>query len=161
MDKRLAEKLNEQIKNEMYSAYLYLSMSAYFEYEGWQGFGKWMKLQAKEEMEHAMKIFDYLSERNQRIILQAIPQPPYEFSSSQDIFEKVLEHEKKITKTIHDLYNLAKELGDLPTQVFLQWFINEQVEEEKNALDILSKLKIIEPNSGAFFMLDKVLGERS
>lgn len=161
MDKKLAEKLNEQIRNEIYSAYLYLSMAAYFEHEGWSGFSNWMKVQAKEELGHALKFFEFLADRQERIILKDIPQPIVEFKSALDVFEKTLEHEKKVTSLINDLYSLAGEVNDNPAQVFLAWFITEQVEEEKNASEIVSKLKKIEPNSGAFFMLDKVLGERT
>jgi ferritin len=161
MDKKLAGELNEQIKNEIYSAYLYLSMSAYFEYEGLAGFSNWMRKQTKEEFEHAMKFFEFLSDRGERIILKEIPQPPVEFKSAVDVFDKTLEHEKKVTQMINDLYSLAKQVNDNPAVVFLEWFITEQVEEEKNAGDILGKLKKVSPDSGAFFMLDKVLGERN
>lgn len=160
MDNKLAAKLNEQVKNELYSAYLYLAMAAYFESENWQGFARWMKMQAKEETEHAMKIFDYLCDRGERVVLEAIEKPPVEFASAVEAFEKTLEHEKKVTAMIDGLYKTAQDCNDNATQVFLSWFIQEQVEEEKNAADILDKLQKIKPDSGAMFMLDKVLGER-
>ncbi len=160
MEKILRDRLNDQIEKEIYSAYLYLSMAAYFEYEGWKGFSHWMKKQAQEEVGHAMKLFEFLNDRGERVILKEIPQPPAEFNSPVEVFEKVLEHEKKITGWINELYSLAKEVGDNPTVVFLEWFITEQVEEERNAAEILTKLRKIKPDSGVFFMLDKVLGER-
>ena len=160
MEKILRDRLNDQIEKEIYSAYLYLSMAAYFEYEGWKGFSHWMKKQAQEEVGHAMKLFEFLNDRGERVILKEIPQPPVEFNSPVEVFEKVLEHEKKITGWINELYSLAKEVGDNPTVVFLEWFITEQVEEERNATEILTKLRKIKPDSGVFFMLDKVLGER-
>jgi len=160
MDKKLQDAINEQIKNELYSAYLYLAMAAYFESENLGGFATWMKLQAKEEQEHAMKFFDFMNDRGARVVLKKIDQPPVDFSSPKDIFKMVLEHEKKVTSLINKLYALANKLNDTAASVFLQWYVTEQVEEEKNATSILEKLKIVKPDSAAMLMLDKQLGKR-
>ena len=160
MDKKLQEALNEQIKNELYSAYMYLSMAAYAESAGLDGLSHWMKLQVKEEENHAMKIFDFLADRGEKIVLQAISQPPVKFSSPQEVFEKTLEHEKKVTGLINDLYNLANKVGDNATSIFLQWFVTEQVEEEKSASAILEKMKIVKADTPSMLMLDKQLGKR-
>ncbi len=108
-----------------------------------------------------MKFFQFLSDRGERVALKEIPKPPFEFKSALDVFEKTLEHEKKVTQMINNLYSLAKEVNDNAAQIFLQWFITEQVEEEKNASDILTKLKRITPDSGGFFMLNRALGEKA
>lgn len=160
MEKKLQDALNEQVKNELYSAYLYLSMAAYCESENLPGLAHWMKIQAKEETGHGMKIFEFLVDRGIRVILKAIPQPTIDFSSPQDVFEKTLEHEKKVTGLINKLYGTSKQAEDNAAQVFLQWFITEQVEEEKNATHILEMLKAIKPRSAAMIMLDKELAKR-
>jgi len=153
--------INEQIKNELYSAYLYLAMGAYFEALNLPGFAHWMKLQAAEEQGHAMRFFDYIFERGGRVQLKAIDQPPFEWKSPLDAFEQVLEHEQKVTRLIHDLYALAVKENDYATQTMLHWFIDEQVEEEANALKIVEQLKMIDGHSTALLMLDHRLGERS
>jgi ferritin len=158
--KTLNEEMNTQIKLELYSAYLYLSMSAHFEAVNLGGFAHWMRLQAGEEQGHAMKFFDYIQERNGKIALQAIDQPPVEFTTPIAIFEQVLKHEESVTGRINHLYELALKDNDYASQVFLQWFITEQVEEEKNASDILATLKIIGEKSNAIFQLDHRLEKR-
>jgi ferritin len=160
MEKKLQQAFNDQIKNELYSAYLYLSMAAYCESKNLPGFSHWMKVQYKEEVSHAMKMFDFLVDRAERVVLQAIGQPPTNFVSAQDVFEKTLEHEQKVTGLIHGLSDLAKKINDQPAIVFLQWFISEQVEEEKNATAILDTLKVIKPDSAALIMLDRELAKR-
>jgi ferritin len=160
MDKKLEKAFNEQIKNELYSAYLYLSMAAYCESKNLSGFGHWLKVQAKEEQGHAMKMFDFLIDRGVRVALQAIAQPPLDFSSTADVFEKTLGHEKKVTALIDKLYMLSRELKDNPAAIFLQWFVSEQVEEEKNATQILDTIKAIKPDSAALIMLDRELAKR-
>lgn len=160
MDKKLVDAFNKQLNSELYSAYLYLSMVSYFESINLDGFSKWMKLQAKEEFSHAMKIFEFLNDRGQRAVLSAVAKPPAEFSSPQDAFKKTLEHEKKVTALIEELYTLAKKVDDNSAAVMLQWFITEQVEEEKNASTILEKLKLIKLGSEALFMFDAVMGKR-
>jgi len=160
MDTKLAKAFNEQIKNELYSAYLYLSMAAYCESINLSGFGNWMKHQAEEEVSHAMKLFEFLNGTGEKVTLAAIPQPPVKFSSAADIFKQTLEHEQKVTKMINKLYNQAQKTGDNAAAIFLQWFVNEQVEEEKTASEILAKLKMIKPDSGQIIMLDSMLGKR-
>ena len=160
MDKKLQKAFNEQIKNELYSAYLYLSMAAYLESINLEGFSHWMKAQAKEEVEHGMKMFEFLNDRGQRVVLEEIPQPPQEFNSPKGVFEETLKHEKKVTELINKLYELSQKVSDNSASIFLQWFITEQVEEEKNAATILEKLKIVKPDSAGLLMLDKELGSR-
>lgn len=160
MDKKLAEAINEQIKNELYSAYLYLSMAAYFDSENLEGFAHWMKVQAKEEVEHAMKFYGFLNDRGERVILEAIEKPPSNFSSPVDVFEKTLKHEKKVTALIEKLYDLAEKVKDKAAVILLQWFITEQVEEEKNASSIVEKLKMIEGKKHLVLMIDKELMKR-
>ena len=160
MDKKLQKAYSDQIKNELFSANLYLAMAAYFEFKNLPGFAHWMKVQYKEETAHAMKMFDFLADRGVRILLSAIPQPETEFASAQEAFELTLGHEKKVTALINNLADLSKELNDHSSQVFLQWFISEQVEEEKNATSILETLKVIKPDSAALIMLDRELAKR-
>jgi len=152
--------MNEQIKNELYSAYLYLSMSAYCEAANLPGFAHWMRVQAQEEVGHAMKFYDFICERGGRVVLQAIDQPPVEFQSPLHVFEQILEHEQKVTAMIHDLYGLAAQEKDYASQAFLQWFVTEQVEEEGSATQIVETLKMIGDKGQALVMLDRELGKR-
>ncbi len=156
----MQDAMNEQIKNELYSAYLYLSMAAHFESKTLSGFANWLRIQAQEELGHAMKFFDFIIERGGTVALKAIDQPPSSWNSNLEAFEQVLAHEQKVTKNIHDLYELALKEKDYPSQVMLQWFIEEQVEEEKNATEIIEKLKMIEAHGTAVLMLDHELGKR-
>jgi len=160
LSKTLQDAINEQIKNELYSAYLYLSMSAHFEAHNLAGFAHWLRLQTLEEQEHAMKFFDYVHDRGGVVKLQAIDQPPAEWKSALELFQQVLEHEQKVTAMIHRLYELAVKENDYATQIMLQWFITEQVEEEKNATEIIESLKLIDTHGTAVLMLDKQLGKR-
>lgn len=158
---KIQEAINAQIKHELASAYLYLSMSAYFEANNLPGFASWMRIQADEEREHAMKFFDYVNDRGGRVTLQVIEQPQVDWDSALKVFEQVYHHEQKVTSLIHAIYKLAVEEADYPTQVMLHWFIDEQVEEEKNASGILDQLKAVEGHTSALFMLDHRLGKRS
>ncbi len=160
MDKQLEKLYQEQIKNEWYSAYFYLSMAAWFEAENLEGFAHWMKKQAGEEYEHGKKMFDFLLDRGVKVVLQAIPQPPADFASPLDVFEKTLEHEKKVTALITGIAEASEKANDWPSKVFIQWFISEQVEEEKNATQIVEMLKKMKPDSGAVWQLDHTLGKR-
>jgi len=160
MDKKLQQAYNEQIKNELASGYLYLSMAAYFEAQNLSGFAHWMKVQAKEEQGHAMKMFDFLNDRGARVVLKDIAQPPVDFSSVSEVFEETLKHEKKVTELINKLYELSQKLNDHASTVFLQWFVNEQVEEELNATKILTDLQFITAQGPALIMLDRELGKR-
>ena len=152
--------INDQIKNELYSAYLYLSMSAYLESANLPGMARWMRLQSDEEMAHAMKFFDYVYDRGGRVVLQAIDQPPAEFGSPLDVFEKALAHEQRVTGLINQIYDLAVKENDYPSQIELQWFITEQVEEEKSAGDIVELLKVIGDHGPSVIMVDTQLGAR-
>ena len=142
LSKEVEKAINNQIKNEYYSSYIYLSMAAYCESINMQGFAKWMRTQSNEEMKHAMRLFDYVIDRDGRVVLQSIPKPPLEFGSLAKIFQQVLDHEREVTSLINKLYELAINDNDHATAVELQWFISEQVEEEKSAKDILGKLKL-------------------
>jgi ferritin len=156
----MLDEVNEQIKHELFSSYLYLSMSAHFEANNLPGFASWMRLQSQEEMEHAMKFFDFVNNRGGKVVLQAIAQPQANFGTPQEIFEQVLEHERFITARINTIYSQAVKESDFASQVFLNWFVNEQVEEEKNATGILETLKLIGDKSSAIYQLDHQLSKR-
>ncbi|OGO69955.1 MAG: ferritin [Chloroflexi bacterium RBG_19FT_COMBO_56_12] len=160
LSNNMLNEVNDQIKHEIFSAYLYLSMSAHFEASNLPGFAKWMRIQAQEEMGHAMKFFDFLVDRGGKITLEAIAQPPVDFGTPQAIFEQVLEHEQFVTARINTLYALAVKENDFASQVFLNWFVTEQVEEEKNASIILETLKMIGDRSTAIYQLDRHVGKR-
>jgi ferritin len=160
LSQAMQDGINEQIKNELYSAYLYLSMSAYCEANGMPGCAHWMRVQSQEEIEHAMKFFGFVNERGGRVVLYAIDQPPTEFDSPLAIFKETLEHERKVTALIHNLYHLALEEKDYSAQVMLHWFIEEQVEEESSATQILETLEMIGDKGHALVMLDRELGKR-
>jgi ferritin len=160
LGKKVQDAMNEQIKNEFYSAYQYLSMAAYCESMNLPGFAHWMGAQSQEETEHAMKFYDYILDRGGRVVLQAMEQPVVEFGSPLEVFERALEHERKVTAMINDLYGLALRENDYASQTFLQWFVTEQVEEEKNAGDVVETLKMIGDKSEALFLLDRELGQR-
>lgn len=161
MNEKIFTALNEQIKHEFYSSYLYLSIASYFENIPLDGFGKWFRKQAQEEHEHAMKIYNYIIDRNMHVNLQAIDKPVHKFNSIQEVFELALEHEKKVTHWIHKIYDLAVKEKDHATHVFLQWFITEQVEEEKNAQDNLDQIVFIGNDKAALFVLDQNFAKRS
>jgi ferritin len=153
--------LNEQIDNEMSSAHLYLSMAAHFEHEKLPGFAQWLKLQSREEFSHGIRLFDYIIDRGGRVVLGGIDAPPATFGGPLEVFEQILEHERRVTKSIHQLYELSLQERDYPTQTHLHWFINEQVEEEKTAEEMVDKLKSIEGHSHLLFLLDRELGSRA
>lgn len=155
MNEKVLKALNEQIKHEFYSSFLYLSIASYMENIPLDGFGKWFRKQAKEEHEHAMKIFDYIIDRNTHVELQQIDKPPFKFKSVEDCFKQSLDHERLVTKLIHNLYDLSVKEKDHATAIFMQWFITEQVEEEKNANDNLDQIKFNEDNRAGLFVLDQ------
>ena len=161
LDKAIQDAMNEQIKNEFYSAYQYLSMAAYCESANLPGFAHWMRTQSQEEMEHAMKFYDFILARNGRVVLQAMDQPVVDFVSPLEVFEQALEHEREVTAMINDLYGLAVRENDYASQAFLQWFVTEQVEEEKNAGDVVDTLKMVGEKSESLFLLDRELGGRT
>jgi len=154
--------LNKQINAEFYSAYLYLAMAAYFEENSLKGFGKWLKIQAQEELQHAMKFYDFVNDRGGQVVLFKIEAPEKTWKSPLTAFQAALEHEQKVTGMINNLVALAVDVKDYPSSSFLQWFVDEQVEEEANATEIVRKLLMIgENNSTALLMLDIELGKRS
>ena len=155
----MLEALNKQINEELYSSYLYLSMSAWFDNIGLKGFANWMKVQSKEELEHAMKFYNYIISRGGKVCLHEIKAPPHEWQSPLHAFEETLKHEKHITECINKLVELAEEEKDRATFNMLQWFVDEQVEEEANDEEIIAKLKMIEGSNG-IFMLDNQLAQR-
>lgn len=161
LSKAMQAALNDQIQQEYYAAYLYLSMAAYCHSVNLHGFGHWMREQSREEREHGTRLYDYIVERGGDVILQDIKKPPHTFSSVVDMMEKTLTHEQKVTASIHKLYELAGKLRDHATQVALQWFLTEQVEEEATAKGILEKLKMIPERTAAILYLDKELGSRA
>jgi ferritin len=160
LSKKMQDALNEQIKEEMASAYIYLSMAAYCESINLSGFAGWMQAQSNEELAHAMKFYGYINERGGRVVFEALGQPPVEFAGPVDVFEKTLAHEQYITGRIHKLYAMATEEKDYASLGLLQWFVNEQVEEESTAGEILEMLKMIGDKGQALFMLDRHLGSR-
>jgi ferritin len=157
---RMQDALNEQIRNEFFSSFAYLSMSAHFESQNLPGLATWMRAQAGEEHAHAMKIFDHVLDRGGKVTMPAIAQPPVQFESPLSVFEQALLQERAVTKSIHDLYALAMELKDYPARVFLDWFVNEQVEEEKTAELIVEQLKMVGSDRPALLLLDRELGQR-
>lgn len=152
--------LNDQITHEFASAHLYLSMSAYFETQNLPGFARWMRVQYQEEVSHALKLFDFINDRGGRIALHAIEQPQVEFQSPLVVFEQALENERQVSASINRIYEMALKENDYPTQVMLQWFIMEQVEEEKSATEIVELLKMTGSQGTALIMLDRQLGAR-
>ena len=156
----MQQKLNNQLNAELYSSYLYLSMSAYFESSDLDGFANWMRVQAREELMHAMKFFDFVSSRAGRAVLQPIEGPPTEWQSAADAFEHVYSHEQKVTGLINALASSAVAESDHATNSFLQWFVNEQVEEEESANRILRNLKLIGSDGTGLLMLDRELAQR-
>jgi ferritin len=160
LSKKMQESLNAQIKEELFSSYIYLSMAAYCEANNLPGFAHWMRVQSNEELEHGMKFYDHICDRGGRVTLQAIEQPPVEFKSATDIMEQTLAHEQYITNKIHNLYGQAVEEKDYASQIMLQWFVEEQVEEEKNATEILAILKMIGDKGQGLIMLDRQLARR-
>jgi ferritin len=158
--KPIQDALNEQIKHEINSAYLYLAMSAYCESINMPGCARWLKVQWQEELEHSMKLFDYVYDRGGRVTLQAIERPQADFSSIKEVFTQVLAHEQKVTALINTLFGAAVKENDYATQIEVQWFIKEQVEEEKHATEILDTLKIAGESGPSLIMLDRHLGSR-
>ena len=160
MDKKLVDQLNKQISEEINSAYLYLSMAADFENKNLSGMAGWMYSQYHEEMEHAQKIYKYLVERGEKVILGEIKKPQDSWNSPKEVFEASLKHEKYITGCIDRLYKLAIEADDVATQIFLQWFVTEQVEEEASVDAVINKISMVGDNPNGLYMLDKELGAR-
>lgn len=153
--------LNDQIAKEFYAAYLYLSMSAFFESENLPGFAHWMRLQYREETSHAERLLDFLANRGGRVVLQAIDKPPKDFKGPLAGMSEALKHEREVTATIHRLYELAVQEKDYATQLELQWFISEQVEEERTVSDIIAQLKLAGDSAPGLLMIDRHLAARA
>ncbi len=160
LNDELLEALNKQLNAELYSAYLYLSMAAYFDYKGLKGFAHWMKKQAEEELEHAMKFYEYINDRGGRVVLDKIEKPPTDWDSVKQVFEHAYQHEKNVTESINKLVDLARKHDDKPTEVFLNWFVQEQVEEEKSFAEMLQLLEYTKETPQAILMLNAHLAQR-
>jgi len=161
ISKRMEEAINKQINAEIYSAYLYLSMEAYFNSVNLKGFANWMNVQVQEELSHARIFFDYLNERGGRAELFTIEVPPKEWKSPLDAFEATYRHEQKVTALINNLMSIAVEEKDYATMNKLQWFVDEQVEEEGNDVKIIEELKLVGERGNGLFMLDRELSQRT
>ena len=160
LSKTMEEALNRQVNRELYSSYLYLGMSAYFETVNLKGFAGWMKIQADEERSHAMKIYEYIIARQGKVVLDTIEAPKGKWTSAGKVFDEVYAHEQKVTGMIDTLVDLAIKEKDHATFELLQWFVKEQVEEEANAAMITEKIKTVGDVPGHLFYLDHELGKR-
>ena len=160
VSERIVTLVNEQITKEQYAAQLYLSMSAWFYAQDLEGIGNYFRVQSKEELMHADKMFDYVNDIGGQIILNEVPKPPHEFNNAQEIFEKALDHERLVTKSIFNIVKAANDESDFATTSFLQWFINEQVEEESSASLLVSKIKMVKDNPSALYLFDQELAQR-
>ncbi len=158
---KMTKALNDQVNAELYSAYLYLSMSGYAADKDMNGASKWFFAQMQEEMSHAQKIYDYVFSRDRRVELQAIDKPPADFDSFKHMMEETLAHEQKVTSLINAVADLAQEEKDHATYGFIQWFVDEQVEEEESVRDILAEINLAGDNRAGLYMIDKALGART
>ena len=161
VSEKINEVINEQINKEFYSGYLYLSMSAHLHELGLFGFSSWLKIQAREEVEHGLKLLDYLLERNSYVTLKQIRTPEFEFKGVISVFNTLYEHEKCITNSVMTIAKMAEEECDRKTLSFIDWFIEEQTEEEQQVKDIIKRLELFGENNTALYLMDKELGERS
>ncbi|MFC2091994.1 ferritin [Elusimicrobiota bacterium] len=160
INEKILDSINKQINAELYSAYIYLSMSAYFDSINLVGFAGWMKAQAKEEVSHAMKFYDYMVKQGARILMDTIEKPQAEWSSPLDVFEYTYNHEQKVTGLINSMVELASSQQDTETVKFLNWYVDEQVEEEESASKIVAKIKAAGDDREALMLLDRELGQR-
>ena len=160
INKKMEKALNAQVNAEFYSAYLYLSMESYFKSLDLTGCANWMRVQTQEEVIHAMKIYDFINDRGGKALLKGIDDPPTQWDSPLAVFEAAYAHEQKVTGLINNLVDLAIKEKDHATNSFLQWFVNEQVEEEASADTIIQQIKMMESAPGGMFMLDRELGQR-
>jgi ferritin len=157
---KMIKGLNHQVNRELYSAYLYVGMASYATDAGLKGTANWFTVQAQEEVIHAQKIYTYVLNQGGRVMLEAIEEPPQKFSSMKDLFEQTLDHEKKVTAMIHGLVDQAIDERDRATEIMLQWFVTEQVEEEANPTEILQKLALVGNEGNGLFMIDQELSQR-
>lgn len=160
INKKMESAINEQMNWELYSSYMYFSMASYFESQNLKGCSSWMRVQAMEELSHFKKMYDFLTARGGRAVMSEIKAPPAEWKNALDAFEETLKHEEHVTSRINDLVDIALELRDHASNSFLQWFVDEQVEEEESVNDVLQNLKLNESNPGGLFIIDKELGAR-
>ena len=158
---KIQDAFNEQINAEIYTSYLYLSMAAYFDSINLKGFASWMRVQAQEELVHSMKFFDYINERGGSVFLKPIAGPPTRWESPLAAFQEAFRHEQKVTSLINDLVDLSLQERDHASNVFLQWFVTEQVEEESSADGVVQQLKLAGEQGGGLFMIDKELATRT
>jgi ferritin len=161
LTEKMQKALNGQLNAELYSAYLYLSMNAYFKSVNLDGFANWMYYQAQEELEHSMKFYDFVIQRGGKAVLTQIEAPPTEWDSPLAVFEATLAHEQKVTGLINELVEIALGEHDHATNIFLQWFVSEQVEEEESVSGVLEQLKLMGDAQGGLFMIDRELAKRS
>ncbi|MGD2269743.1 MAG: ferritin [Desulfobacterales bacterium] len=161
LSEKIEKALNDQLNAELYSSYMYLSMHAYFKSTGLEGFANWMYAQAQEEVTHGMKFYEFINQRGGRVILQQIDTPPFEWASPLEVFEATLKHEQKVTGLINDLVELASQEHDHATNIFLQWFVSEQVEEEESVEGVLQQLRLLSDAKGGLFMVDRELAKRA
>ena len=157
---KIIQALNDQVNKEFFSAYFYLSMQAYFSSSNLDGFANYFRVQVQEERDHALGFFNYLNKIGGKITLTEIKEPQNGFSSPQEVFELALKHEQFITQSIYELMNISREIKDHTTEIFLQWYITEQVEEEENMGRVLNKLKLIKGDGAGLFMIDSELAQR-
>lgn len=156
----IQDAMNDQIKHEFDSAYAYLSMAAHGESASLPGFARWLTVQAREEVAHALKFYTFIHDRGGQVQLRALDQPPVDFASPLAVFERALVHEQRVTAQIHQLYALAVDEQDYASQTFLHWFVTEQVEEEKQASQVVERLKLADDSKHALLLLDTELGSR-
>jgi ferritin len=161
IDSKMADALNDQINAELYSSYLYLAMAADLSSRNFNGFAQWMRVQAQEELIHAMKLYDYLIQRGGAVRLAQVDAPATSWDSVLSAFEDAYEHEKYVTGRINSLVDLAEELRDHATRSFLQWFVDEQVEEEATADEVVGKLRMVSDSGNGMLMMDRDLGARA
>lgn len=160
LSEKMLKELNDQINAEMFSSYLYLSMAAYFEHENWDGMAAWMKAQSSEEYEHALKFYKYINDLDKKVTLEAIEKPKTNWNSPLEVFEEALQHELYITDRINKLVALADKENDYATKLFLNWFVNEQVEEVSTVSKIIHKFKLVGDSKTSHYLLDRELGMR-
>ncbi len=160
LSKKLQAALNAQVTAELHASHLYLSMAAHFSNADLPGFEAWMRAQAEEERGHAFRLFDFVLDRDGQVELGAIAAPATDFGSALTTMEATLAHEKKVSAQINDLYKLSGDENDYPAQVMLQWFVTEQVEEEKTAMDIIARLKLAGDDGAALLLMDQEMGSR-
>jgi len=160
MSAGLQKAMNDQVRKEFAASYLYLAMSAWLAERNFDGFAKWMRIQADEERGHAMRIYDFILDRGGRVALGALEEPKARWKSVLEVFETAKKHEEAVSASINALYARAVTEKDYPSQVMLQWFINEQVEEEKTSSSIVERLRLVGDNASGLLLLDKVMGER-